>query len=231
MRGLSGEFSPVSIVSLSHNMFIIDFDDTLFDTQAFKTARVNKLEELGVSEERFWQTYKEAYHDEEGGLFLYNDERHSKALAKRGFDESAVSGAFKFVNSDIKSFLFSDTIDFLEQLKQTGDKLILLSLGDPEFQKMKVYGAGVDKYFDDIYTQNAGKESVIESILNNQKQGGQVWLINDKIEESKRLVLQFPSLKPVLRKSPVFGEDQYKNSAMPYFFNLNQVKEYVQPGI
>ena len=44
-------------------MFIIDFDDTLFDTHAFKHARLEAVKNLGVSEDLYWETYKKARND------------------------------------------------------------------------------------------------------------------------------------------------------------------------
>ena len=66
-------------------MFIVDFDDTLFDTHAFKEARLLAVQRTGVSEEEFWHTYREARNSTDG-LFTYSNERHAAILAARVYD-------------------------------------------------------------------------------------------------------------------------------------------------
>ena len=74
-------------------MFIVDFDDTLFDTQAFKEARCRALKECGVSEELFWETYRQARHSPDG-LSTYSNNRHAEILVERGFEKACVLDAF-----------------------------------------------------------------------------------------------------------------------------------------
>ena len=58
------------------SMFIIDFDDTLFNTHAFKQARVEALRKLGVTEEIYKKSYQEAYNNS-AGIYIYNNNKQS----------------------------------------------------------------------------------------------------------------------------------------------------------
>lgn len=164
-------------------MFIIDFDDTLFDTHSFKKI----LPDLSAD--------------------LYQE------------------------SEKIKPLLFPQTVSFLEFLKQTNQPLILLSLGEADFQKTKIDITGVDKFFDLVSITQDAKEKAMAKILNDFKTEKDVWFINDKIEETKKMIQMFPHLKPILKMSPRWPEEEYKQSLMPYFSTLTLIQEYVQEQV
>lgn len=207
-------------------MFIIDFDDTLFDTHAFKIARQKVLKNLGVSDEIYKKSYHEAYNNSLGKN-TYNNQRHAAVLEMYGFDKRVVV-ALNELNTFAKDLLFPDAINLLEYLKKSNQKLILLSLGEADFQKMKIESVSIAEYFDEVYTVDDTKEHIIEKILKNYPANEEVWLINDKIEETKKIIQYHPKLKPILKKSPIFAEQEYKLSLMPYFSTLTEIQQYVQ---
>ncbi len=210
-------------------MFIIDFDDTLFDTQAFKLARLEALKSIGVGEELFWQTYKQAYSDS-NGKFTYNDRRHAQFLALAEFDEDKVFEKLAQVSDNLQKFLFVDAVDFLESLKKYGQSMILLSLGDPYFQELKLGGAKIRDYFTHVFMADESKEKILEEILNFER-ADKIWLINDKVEETKLLVNKFPVIKPILKVSSSINFDDYINSGLSYFKTLSEIKDYVSQSI
>src|SRR3989338_10060156 len=99
-------------------MFIIDFDDTLFDTQRFKTARLHAMFELGVTEEDFWKSYQDATLSS-GGHFTYTNERHAQMLMNYGYDFDVVYEAFQKTTEDLRMYLFTDTVSFLTSVRNT----------------------------------------------------------------------------------------------------------------
>jgi predicted phosphatase len=161
-------------------MFIIDFDDTLFDTHSFK-REINYLSE---------DLYKQS--------------------------------------SRIKEFLFPEAVSFLEFLKQTSQPLILLSLGEASFQKTKIDISGISRFFDLVCVTADSKENAISQILNDFKTEADIWFINDKIEETKKVIQVFPHLKPILKMSPKFSTEEYESSLMPYFSTLILIQQYVE---
>ena len=207
------------------SMFIIDFDDTLFNTHAFKQARVEALRKLGVTEEIYKKSYQEAYNNS-AGINIYNNKSHAEVLQQYGFKKEDSTNALNSIT--LKKYLFPDAIDFLTFLKQLQQKLTLLSLGEESFQKMKISGAGIESWFDYIFTVNDSKENIIKQILQDNTEEKQIWFINDKIEETEKLVTIFSQLRPILKMSPIFSEEQYKSSGIPYFSTLTEIKHYVE---
>ena len=163
-------------------MFIIDFDDTLFDTHTLKTIITQKLP---------------------------ND----------------------LQEKELKELLFSDTLSFLHHLKTVKQKLILLSFGDFAFQSKKINAAGIAQFFDEIIITPDGKVLALEKILEQFNDEKDIWFINDKIEETKKILEHFPKLKPLLKKSPQFAHEEYCSSQMPCFDTLTEIQSYVEQRI
>jgi FMN phosphatase YigB (HAD superfamily) len=206
-------------------MFIVDFDDTLFDTQRFKQARLAAVADLGVSEEIFWKSYYQARNASDGS-FVYSDERHAQILSIFGFEENKILEKLKSVSAKISNFLFNDSIDFLEFLRSTKQRLILLSLGDPNFQEYKVKGVGIEKYFDHLFMISSDKKKIIEKIFKFEK-ADEVWFINDKPDETLEISANFKNIKPVLKVSPNRDLSDYTQSKLPCFYTLTEIKNYV----
>ncbi len=207
-------------------MFIIDLDDTLLDTQAFKQVRINALQNLGVSEELYKKSYQEAYIDK-SGISVYNSFVHAEALAKYGFTKEKILHALQQTEINLKNLVFTGAEELLNFLRELGQKLILLSLGERSFQEMKITQTGLAKYFDVIFTMNDSKEYEIEKFLSDFPYE-EAWLINDKVEETKELKTLFPILKPLLKVSPVFSRQEYEASGLPFFNSLTEIQQYVR---
>lgn len=202
--------------------FIIDFDDTLMDIQAYKQSRIDALGKLGVSKEIYVETYKQAY-------YTYTHELHAKLIANRGFDYEAVYGQLEKCLDEVGSFIFPDTISFLESLKSYGTPMILLSFGVGAIQERKLRAVQLHKYFDRIYTSVEPKEKVILQFANMIDKD--TWFINDKVEETKHIHQSFPMLRVVLKQCPAYPEEEYQSSGFPYFKTLTEIQQYVAERI
>jgi predicted phosphatase len=161
-------------------MFIIDFDDTLFDTHALKKILVQSRQ----PEEK-----------------------------------------------ELKELLFSDAFSFLRYLKIVKQKLILLSFGEFSFQNKKINATGITHLFDEIIITTDCKELALEKILKEFNCEKDIWFINDKIEETKKILERFPKLKPILKKSPRFTDEEYGSAFIPCFSTLTQIQQYVEQRI
>lgn len=210
----------------NYNMFIVDFDDTLFDTQAFKKARVEAAKTLGISKEVFWKAYKNARNDEVGN-FVYTSERHAEILGSVGFVKEQILQVFKEVDAHAGRYIFPETIEFLKKIKAFGQPMILLSLGQPEFQYIKVKACGIEKYFDRIFMVDLEKEKVIEE-LQEKIYDGKIFLINDKPEETLRLKNKFPNINFILKQTDNFTEEEYRHTNLVYFKNLLNIYEHIR---
>ena len=209
-------------------MYIFDFDDTLFNTRGeggFKEARLNALKDVGVSEEVYIETYLEARNLPDGRC-MYSSERHAAALVQRGFGREEILSALNKTTENLKIFLLPGAVEFLEELKESGEPMILLSLGDAEFQFMKVRGCDIEKYFDRIFMTPQKNVEVLSEIL-EKVSGDNVWFFNDKVEETKFLHAAHPHMKVALKISESIPLSEYENSELPYFKTLKEIRDYV----
>lgn len=199
-------------------MFIIDFDDTLMDTQAYKEERMTALEKMGIARAQYLQIYKEVY-------YSYNHENHAAALARLGFDRGKVLRALDGCLKNVGQYLFQDAKIFLEFLQSRRQPIILLSFGVKEIQEFKLRATGLDGFFDKVYTTVRPKEEIMREILNGNAR--QAWFINDKVAESVKIKKLFPNLIVVLKHCRAYPEGDYKNCGLPYFDTLMEIKEYI----
>ncbi|MBC5792689.1 MAG: hypothetical protein H8Z69_01490 [Nanohaloarchaea archaeon] len=114
----------------------VDFDRVLFDTDAFK-------EELESRFSRFSETYSKA-RNHEG----YDFREHADILGVK--PETLLS---ELENAD--NFLFSD----VKQLDKLDHEKVIVTRGDPKFQRKKLENSGALKYFSDFFiVQDRSKE-------------------------------------------------------------------------
>lgn len=207
-------------------MFIVDFDDTLFNTQKYHQERLTIINDLGVDQGLYWKTYKECRLDDQG-RFVYNEETHAQKIADSGFDKNLILEKLADLKSRAKEFLFDDASSFLQDLKTLGQPIFLLSWGAEDFQRTKkVEPSGITKYFDQVFYTAEPKEVFLEKFLANRNDGP-VWFINDKPSETKKIAELFPDLLPVLKVSPAFPITEYTEEKFPFFQTLTEIKEYV----
>ncbi len=207
-------------------MYIIDFDDTLINTNAQKHERLRLLKEVGVSEELFWETYQKARMNEFGQV-VYSHRRHAQILKEFGFDEEKIFSLSESITLRSKEFLFTDAVHFLESVKKTGQPMILLSLGDPEAQERRVKKTEIETFFDRIFFVNDTKVHVVKQLLDHHKPE-KVWFINDKVKETLDVVASCPQVTAVLRQTPNISVEEYEASGLPYFQTLSEILDYVK---
>lgn len=200
-------------------MFIVDFDDTIFDTFRYKNARMDALAALGISRELSEETYQAC-------RIGYTDERHAALIAERGFALEAIEKAFADCQARAKEFVFPDTEPFLSFLKSTGRPLVLLSLGGAGTQEAKLKASGLHHWFDRVFIVVADKAGVVKE-LTGTVTDRPVWLFNDKVQESVDLARAFPDMKVVLKRSPSLALEEYEQNILPHFQTLSEIQAYV----
>lgn len=208
-------------------MFIIDFDDTLFDTQQFKITMNSALASCSVNVDDAEWSYKAARNLPDG-QFAYSHARRAEFLATRGYDAGAIVIALENITSpeSLQAHVLPGAREFLEAIKTLHQPLILLSVGDPNFQELKVRGTGVEKYFDRLFMVSEKKEAVIAELIAAHSPV-EYWLVNDKVDESLHIKNKLPNLKIVLKQSPRIARAEYENSGVPYFETLAEIQNYI----
>lgn len=211
-------------------MFIVDFDDTLFDTYRWKQERLFRpLEKLGIPPEATQEAYREV---RDTWNIAYTHEAHAEALARRGFPKAEVIATLvKSIDDGIGEFLFDDARSFLESLRNMHQPLILLTLGDPVFQRMKVTASGILDLFDTTYFVNRHKERALDPILTLCRIDEPMWFINDVLEETGVVKNTCSAIRPIMRVSKAYNRDEYVKSGFPFFDTLTEIAQYVERNI
>lgn len=118
----------------------VDFDRVLFKTEKFKNHLFNRFE-------NFEQTYPEAV---ENGF--YHPHKHAELMG------TTIEQIFRELQNTSK-FLYDD----VSKLQKLRDKyeVVIVSRGDPVFQRGKILDSGANKYVDDFFlVQEKPKDAV-----------------------------------------------------------------------
>ena len=142
-------------------LWCLDFDHTLFDTDRFfYVDLLSKLLYLGI-EKKFHETYEGV---RKTG---YSFEKHLKEIGRGVGSPQLVSRVRKALDNsfnDLRRYLFSDAIPFIERIKSDPRaKLFLVSRGDSGWQLHKINKSGLGKYFDKIFIVE--RENVKSGVL------------------------------------------------------------------
>lgn len=134
-------------------LIIFDLDYTLLDTLEFKKGLA---EALNLEFDVYHKNCKKYFKDKD---ILYNLEKHLKILEQENSDFKINENFL----SNIGKYLFPEADDILKKMKDAGHKLVLLTYGDVQWQKMKVENLKIKKYFDEIIYTDKGKGEVIRN--------------------------------------------------------------------
>lgn len=212
-------------------MFLLDFDGTLFDTHLFSEHIHDVFVQVGVPIDMVIQTRRGTTVQEGERLYYgYTFEKHIDALEQKGFtfDKKAVLHALQqlLVAHDYTN---SDTIAFLEQIKQYGRPIRLLTAGDKRFQLMKYHATAMPQYFDDVIVVDGAKEEYVASVYDDLQQ---IFFINDKAPENDTVKKRFPKIEVITKYNPhkIMGNGKDMLD-LPTFDSLAQIATYVAKEI
>jgi FMN phosphatase YigB (HAD superfamily) len=148
-------------VRLRERAIFLDFDHTLFNTDEFFHMDVRTaFRACGLDSASWEEGYARAW---QAG---YSLERHVEEMYRQSGGQWAVEGMKRILREsfmDLRRYLFSDVLPFLGAATERGVRLYLLSFGDPEWQRYKVRGSGIEPYFDGIFftARDGGKATII----------------------------------------------------------------------
>ena len=128
----------------------IDFDGTLFNTDKFYQDYLVILNKYNISSFEIDEMKKELFTNRKFNLDILTDYIISKYNIKNLKQE--VESLYN------NSYVFEDVIPFLEKYKNYN--LILLTLGDIDYQNRKIEGSKLSKYFQDIIITDVDKSQL-----------------------------------------------------------------------
>ena len=204
---------------------ILDFDNTLFDADDFKVALSSSLKPLGVSDDLFWNTYRQAR--EQRGDFGYSFERHVDLMAARQtIDARAAVGALQSVLARAGEYLYPDAKEFLSRLISLGIPATLLTRGDPDFQRAKIAACGIDRLVDEVIVTKEPKIRRVGEILRADEQGT-VYYIDDHLDATQEIYKAHPRITPVLKRRADQPPERYLGMRLLNFRHLSEIRDYL----
>ncbi len=175
---------------------IFDLDHTLFRTNLFKKDLFDIFYNMKIEKNVVNQTYNEHCKKESGGA--YDFKKHCSKIEKEidCFDKTAALVGFsEFVElTDFSKYIERNCIRFLKKQKKLGNKLILLTKGGEEIQRIKFEKTGLAEFFDEflICKNNKFQE------LNKMKLGRGDYFVNDLFSEIIETMELFPKVTFVM---------------------------------
>lgn len=165
----------------------IDFDDVIFNAKRFKEDFIKVFQNNGVTRAEFENSYYTySKRAQEWGKY-YDPKNQIRVLRRRNqIDHEKLEKDLDLFLADLREYVFPDVYRFLESFPKKD--LFLLTYGHVKFQKIKIKGAGVKKYFKKLLISKDNKINVIMETCKAYKfsPGEKIILIDDRPEQLER---------------------------------------------
>lgn len=216
----------------NERLVILDFDHSLFNTEEFKESLREIFIKYGVGKELYNETYKEIREKEEGP---YSLERHLSILEGRMMYNRKKLRKIKREVLDLlkrtDEYLFSDTMDFLRQ-ESKRSKLVLVTLGEKEFQSLKIKSSGIKKYFVQIIisrgrARKGSKDKEIAKVIDGH-QDREIFMVEDVAREIDLMKKDYPFVTMIKIERPGGKYSKEKSKKADYTVtNLREAREII----
>jgi len=166
---------------------IFDLDYTLLDTVKFKDALREAVTSLGVSAERYEETYKQIV-KREGRAYDYDPDAHLEALrADFGKPEAIVEARARIdgVLARTEEFLYPGSVEMVRKYRDAGARVVLLTMGNEQWQEAKAKHSGLAELFDRVVTVGKGKSEALRGFA---LEDSEVIIVNDNGSEMKEMM-------------------------------------------
>jgi len=198
---------------------IFDLDNTLIDTERIKIALDSFAIGLyGFTRHEAEEIYKSARNNK--GRVVFNRDTYREALQNAlarkevSYHDGDIERFFDKVNW--KNFLLPGAIELIEYCQSSGIAIILISLGNIDWQLEKVRNVGLDQYFNSakgniILTsqEGEGKIEALKRVLSEDTKSGEgIVIVNDKPDETFKIMREFDGMIALLRQE--LKDDRYR---------------------
>lgn len=200
----------------------IDFDDVLFNTKKFKEDCFGIFQGKGVSRKIF----DECYYDplDNRNIKVYDVRGHiSRICKKMGLDAAVFEEEVGAFVADTSQYVFSDVAETLKKFHKKD--LNIISFSVTNFQKSKIVGSDVAKFFNKIRIVNVLKGAVVAEIIEKEKMQDEkeLYFIDDRTEQLESVKKRCPQVKTILC---VRREGRYRDRKNKYCdYKIANLKE------
>lgn len=141
----------------------VDFDDVIFNAKKFKADLIRTFRRYGVTRTDFENSYYIYPKKAQARGRYYNPKDQIKVLKKRNqIDSVALGKDIDALMKDLTEYVFPDVYAFIELFSR--EDLFLLTYGHEKFQRAKIRGARVGKYFKKILLSKDDKINIIRAV-------------------------------------------------------------------
>ena len=186
----------------------LDFDGTIYNSTKLYNEFINIFIKHNINKNYLDNIIKEYYQKEKNYITLAK-----KIIKDNNLDTSILN---EINNLYSNKLLFKDTIPFLEKYHKKYE-LILLTLGNKEYQLKKINSINITKYFKDIIITNKDK-----SKLNIDYQNG-IFIDNNPLELEKFYKSKTKYLIRIKRKTDKYSKINLNINNIPEFNNFNEL--------
>lgn len=192
----------------------IDFDDVLFDAKKFRKDLKKIFLKNGVKRDQFEDTYytfeKKGW---ETGRYYYPKDQIRRLKKDFKVNTQKLEKEIFRLLLDLRKYLFFDAGWFLRKFSKKD--LFLITYGHKKFQKDKIVGSMIGKYFKKIIISKENKLLEIVRVMRVwglKKEG--VIFIDDKPEHLKKIEKKAKSIKTIHMRRPQgrYSKDKCRHS-------------------
>lgn len=177
---------------------ILDLDYTLLDTARLKEALFEAIAACGPSREEVEASYTDIVR-RPGVVYDYDPDLQIEALGPSlKCDAAEARKKIEAVAGRSREFLYPGAIGFLSRLRSSGAKLILLTLGNEKWQRMKIEKSGLAEYFDRILTTARDKTESVAALSDDPE----TVVVNDNGEEIRAMQAAAPAFRYIVKRGP-----------------------------
>jgi phosphoglycolate phosphatase-like HAD superfamily hydrolase len=190
-----------------------DFDDVLFNTRTFVAAMCDVFEQQGVSRDVFYETYPQARVVGNAAVKVYSVGAHIDILHQLmpDVDAELLRSRYDALFTDTSQYVFSDVREVLEDLKQQGAHIFVVSFGIEKVQRGKIEGSGLVPLLDGFFVGVEAKSQMIQPALDKDTS---VWFIDDQPKFIDDVKTVFPFIKTIqmIRRDGRFTNERHPKS-------------------
>lgn len=199
----------------------LDFDDALVGRMTFFHDYYTPILMASGSTQREIDV---SYAYFERNKELFSPERQMEILGWREHKKEAALLEIENIIREHRAFIFPDVVETLQELRQRGHTLILLTYGDRGFQKQKITASGVAHLFDEIIITGEEKAEV----LLRDTEGEPMVFVDDKVSILNKVKEALPavSIFHICRKEARL-ESCSVCPAQYEIYNFQELLEYV----
>ena len=186
----------------------VDFDDVIFNAKKFKQDFIRVFRRNGITRSEFENSYYTFQKKAQMEGRYYDPKKQIEVLRRRNsIDHAKLGREVDAFMADLEKYVFRDVSNFLENFQKKD--LYLISYGHEKFQRAKIKGSGIGKFFKKIIISKNQKINIIKEIIrkDNFSSEESVILIDDRpeqleqTEKKRKSVVTFHMCRPEGRYS------------------------------